>query len=44
MLVQVRNSLASESPREDIISGSELRDAQEKAGLLKPGECQTAKE
>ncbi|XP_043278482.1 dipeptidase 1-like isoform X2 [Venturia canescens] len=38
---RVRNSLVSESPREDIISGTELQQAQAKAGL-NPGKCQSA--
>ncbi|XP_014484257.1 PREDICTED: dipeptidase 1-like isoform X1 [Dinoponera quadriceps] len=39
----VRDSLLSEPPREDIITGNELYIAQKRAGL-KPGECQTADE
>ncbi|XP_031847544.1 dipeptidase 1 isoform X2 [Nomia melanderi] len=37
----VRESMSPERPREDVISGSELRDAQSEAGL-KPGSCNTA--
>ncbi|XP_072756295.1 dipeptidase 1 isoform X2 [Anoplolepis gracilipes] len=37
----VRNSLSSESPREDVITGNELYIAQQKEGL-NPGACQTA--
>lgn len=40
---KVRDSLSSESPREDIIVGNELYIAQKREGL-KPGECQTADE
>ncbi|CAL1683643.1 unnamed protein product [Lasius platythorax] len=40
----VRDSLSSESPREDVITGNELYIAQKKEGLKDPGACQTAKE
>ncbi|OXU24281.1 hypothetical protein TSAR_000476 [Trichomalopsis sarcophagae] len=39
----VRDLLTTQPPYEDIISGKELKVAQEKQGL-KPGACQTAKE
>ena len=40
---QIRDSLmASESPREDIISSDELRNAQKAAGVENPGQCQSA--
>lgn len=39
----VRDSLSTEQPREDIISGEELFIAQKRSGL-NPGMCQTAKE
>jgi len=40
-LQKVRDSLLSESPREDIITGNELYIAQKKEEL-NPGSCQTA--
>ncbi|KAL6435786.1 hypothetical protein ACFW04_005579 [Cataglyphis niger] len=39
----VRDSLLSEAPREDVITGNELYIAQKREGL-NPGACQTAKE
>jgi len=39
-LQKVRDSLSSESPREDTITGNELYVAQKKEGLT-PGSCQT---
>ncbi|XP_012218762.1 dipeptidase 1 isoform X2 [Linepithema humile] len=39
----VRDSLSSESPKENVITGKELRIAQQREGLT-PGSCQTAKE
>ncbi|KZC12181.1 Dipeptidase 1, partial [Dufourea novaeangliae] len=39
----VRDSLATELPREDVISGLDLYNAEVSAGM-KPGSCQTAKE
>ncbi|XP_011863886.1 PREDICTED: dipeptidase 1-like isoform X1 [Vollenhovia emeryi] len=38
----VRDSLSSESPREDTITGTELYVAQKKEGLANPGSCQSA--
>lgn len=40
---KVRDSLSSEAPREDVITGNELYIAQKREGLY-PGACQTAKE
>lgn len=42
-LKKVRDSLSSESPRENIITGNELYIAQKREGR-NPGACQTAKE